>query len=83
MNNIPVYPRLVSKVRAKAEQFATTHGIKPNAVLLGTDMLGAMVERESTGDEIRTDELGAVFLEGLRVIPDGRAPGSIAVALLE
>jgi hypothetical protein len=83
MNNIPVYPRLVSKVRRQAERFFGYYGCKPNAVLLGTDMLGAIVERGTTGNEIHTDDLGAVFLDGLRVIPDGRAPGGISVALVE
>jgi hypothetical protein len=83
MNQIPVYPRLVSTVRRQAEHFLGYYGCKPNAVLLGTDMLGAIVERSGTGNEIHTDDLGAVFLDGLRIIPDGRAPGAVAVALVE
>jgi len=82
MNTIPIYPRLISKVHRQAEYFLGFHGVKPNAVLLGTDMLGAIVERGDSA-EIHTDEVGAVFLDGLRVIPDGRSAMGIALALVE
>jgi hypothetical protein len=83
MNTIPIYPRLISTIRREVEKFEYTHKRKPTAVLLGTDMLGAIVERESTvGGELTTDDFGQIRIEGLLIIPDGRKPGGVVVALL-
>lgn len=86
MNRIPVYPRLVSKVRRSVEKFETTHGQKPNAVLLGTDMLGAIVEQQTVvgcGPELSCEGPNDYRLDGLAIIPDGRKPDGVAVALVE
>lgn len=86
MNNIPLYPRLISTIRRKVEKFVTTYNRNPNAVLLGTTMLGAIVERETagkTGNELVTSESGEIRIEGLLIIPDGRKPDGVAVALIE
>lgn len=84
--NIPVYPILITSIRRKIEKFELAYNCKPTAVLLGTDLLGAIVERQtigSTGTELTTDESGVIRIEGLIIIPDGRDPGGVTVALLE
>lgn len=85
MQNIPLYPKLVSKVRRSKEKFIETHGVEPNAVLLGTDMLGAIAERHAAGiagEELSVEGEGVIRLEGLLIIPDGRKASGISVALV-
>lgn len=86
MDKIPVYPKLISTLRRRKEKFLTEYGCMPNAVLLGTDKLGAIFERKQagmTGEELVQEGPTEILLEGLLIIPDGRDPKGVAVARIE